>query len=156
MPSSKGFIAKFDPKQQRLIRRLRRAMRRRVTAANELAYDSYNFLVIAYCPSEKVSESYFSLGANAHGVSLFFGYNGSKLDDPEKLLQGRGQLNRFVRLRSSKDLATPGVQALILQAIELSPVASKAQARGVLLIRGVSAKQRPRRLTASVAKLSSA
>ena len=35
-----GFIAKFDPKAQGLIRAVRRALRRRLPAANELVYDS--------------------------------------------------------------------------------------------------------------------
>jgi hypothetical protein len=30
-------------------------MRKRLPAANELVYDNYNFLVIAYCPSNKGS-----------------------------------------------------------------------------------------------------
>ncbi len=72
--------------------------------ANELVYDNYNFLVIAYCPSEKVSESYLSLGADKNGANLFFGYNGTKLADPRKLLQGDGTSNRFVRLESGEAL----------------------------------------------------
>src|SRR5262245_11180841 len=111
------FVAKFDAKNQKLIRQLRQAMKRRVPGANEFVYDNYNFLVIAYCPSEKVSEAYFSLGADAHGVNLFFGYNGTRLADPAGLLQGRGKLNRFVRLASARQLASAGVQALVSAAI---------------------------------------
>src|ERR1700690_333149 len=92
-----GFIAKFAAQNQKLIRALRQAMRRRLPRANELVYDNYNFLVVAYCPSERTQDSFFSLGANAHGVNLFFGYNGSTLPDPRGLLQGSGKLNRFIR-----------------------------------------------------------
>ena len=140
------FIAKFEPAMQRLIRQLRRAMQRRIPAANELVYDNYNFLVIAYCPTEKVSDSYLSLGANGHGVNLFFGYNGSKLADPEGLLEGTGKLNRFVRIQSAKQFASPGIQALISSAIGLSNVAPTRTGPRRLLIRAVSPKQRPRRL----------
>jgi hypothetical protein len=139
------FIAKFDPQNQRLLAQLRRASKRRVPAANELVYDNYNFLVIAFCPSEKVSDAYFSLGADAHGVNLFFGYNGSKLPDPNGLLQGTGKLNRFVRIRSAKELASRGIQSLIAAAIRLSPAAVEGTV-GKLVIRSISPKQRPRRL----------
>ena len=46
-----GFIGKFDPKDQRLIRALRRALRGRLPTAYELVYDNYNFLVFAYGPT---------------------------------------------------------------------------------------------------------
>jgi hypothetical protein len=141
-----AFIAKFDPANQRLIRELRDTMRRRVPRAHELVYDNYNFLVIVWCPSERVSDAYFSFGADAHGVNLFFGYNGTKLPDPKGLLRGTGKLNRFVRLESAKHLASRDVQALVSAAIEASSVASDGEAEPKLIIKTISLKQRPRRL----------
>jgi hypothetical protein len=137
-----GFIEKFAPARRRLIRALRRSLRARLPAANELVYDNYNFLVIAYCPTEKTGDSYFSIGADKNGANLFFGYTGAKLDDPAKLLQGAGTANRFVRLASAKDLERPAVGALIAQSIAISKPMGAAPGR--LVIRAVSAKQRPR------------
>jgi hypothetical protein len=139
----KGFVAKFSPANQRLIRALRAAMRRRMQTANELVYDNYNFLVIAYCPSDKVSESYLSIGADKNGANLFFGYTGTKLADPKKLLQGTGASNRFIRLESPQVLVRPEVEALIVSSIAASK--PMGEAKGRLVIRSVSAKQRPRR-----------
>jgi hypothetical protein len=138
-----GFVGKFAPANQRLIRALRAAMRRRLPAANELVYDNYNFLVIAYCPTEKVSESFFSIGADRNGASLFFGYTGTKIDDPKKLLQGRGASNRFIRLDSAKALDRPDVKALVASSIAVSK--PMGEAKGSLFIRSISIKQRPRR-----------
>jgi hypothetical protein len=137
----KGFIAKFAPPNQRLIRALRKAVRKRLPAANELVYDNYNFLVIAYCPTQKPAESYFSIGADKSGANLFFAYNGTKLKDSKKRLQGKGALNRFVRLESEESLAD--VEDLIAQAVALSK--GPAQKEGQLVIRMISPKQRPRR-----------
>jgi hypothetical protein len=137
----KGFIAKFLPPNQRLIRALRKALRRRLPAANELVYDNYNFLVIAYCPTQKPSESYFSIGADKNGANLFFGYNGTRLEDPGQRLEGKGALNRFVRLESEESLVA--VEDLIAQAVALSK--APAQKKGELVIRMISPKQRPRR-----------
>ncbi len=139
----KGFISKFAPANQRLIRALRAAARRHLPAANELVYDNYNFLVIAYSPSEKTGDSYFSLGADKNGASLFFGYTGAKVDDPKKLLQGTGALNRFLRLDSVEALDRPEVRALIQSSIAVSK--PMGPAKGRLVIRAISPKQRPRR-----------
>jgi hypothetical protein len=138
----KGFVAKFAPPRQRLIRALRRSLRARLPAANELVYDNYNFLVIAYCPTEKTGDSYFSIGADKNGANLFFGYTGAKLDDPKKMLTGTGASNRFIRLDAAKDLERPAVRALIAQSIAISKPMGDAPGR--LVIRSVSAKQRPR------------
>ena len=138
----KSFIAKFAPPNQRLIRSLRSAMRRLVPAANELVYDNYNFLVIGYCPTLKPTDSYFSIAADKNGAGLAFGYIGTRLKDPEKILLGTGKLNRFLRLESPKTLAMPPVRALIEQAVALCK--PPEQKRGQLVIRSVSPKQRPR------------
>ena len=140
----RGFIAKFAPSDQRLIRSLRRELRKRFPGACELVYDSYNFLVIAYSPTERPSDSIVSLAAGASGVSLHFVY-GASLRDPQKLLQGSGNQTRFVRLPSADILARPEVEALIAAAIADSDVRLPRSGRGKLIIRSVSAKQRPRR-----------
>jgi hypothetical protein len=136
------FIAKFTPARQTLIRALRRSLRARVPAANELVYDNYNFLVIAYCPTEKTGDSYFSIGADKNGANLFFGYTGAKLDDPKKLLVGSGASNRFIRVGSAQDLERPAVKALVAQSIAISKPMGDGPGR--LVIRSVSPKQRPR------------
>ena len=138
-----GFVAKFSPSNQRLVRALRAAARATLPGTNELVYDNYNFLVLAYSPTEKPSDSYFSIGFDKNGANLFFGYNGAKLPDPKRLLRGKGARNRFVRLASVKTFRAPDVAALI----EASIAASKPMDRGKgrLVIRAVSPKQRPRR-----------
>jgi Domain of unknown function (DU1801) len=139
----RGFIAKFAPANQRLIHALRKALRRRLPAANELVYDNYNFLVIAYCPTEKPTDSFFSIGADMNGANLFFGYNGAKLPDPHGVLQGTGRSNRFIRLESATTLDRPEVDALIASAIAVSK--PMVEDKGRLIIRSISPKQRPRR-----------
>ena len=72
-----GFIAKFDPESQRLIRSLRRAMRRRLPSANELVWDNYNFFVIGYSATERPSDSVLSLAAGASGVDYRIALTGA-------------------------------------------------------------------------------
>lgn len=68
----KGFIDKFEPKHQALIRATRKALRKRLPLANELAYDNYNFFVLGYCSSERPSDCILSIaaGANPSSTSL--------------------------------------------------------------------------------------
>src|SRR5262245_6494998 len=57
----RAFIGKFDAKDQRLIRSVRAAMRRRLPTAHELVWDNYNFFVIGYSPTEKPTDAPLSI-----------------------------------------------------------------------------------------------
>ena len=137
------FIGKFDPSHQRLIRAVRRALRKRLRTAYELAYDNYNFFVIGYSRSERPSDAIVSI-AGANGVSLCF-IRGASLPDPKKLLLGSGNQTRFIRLESADALARPEVEALLAAAISRAKKPLRATGRRQLIIRSVSATQRQRR-----------
>jgi hypothetical protein len=138
------FIDKFEPAHRTLIRSVRRALRTRMPTAYELAYDNYNFFVIGYSPTERPSDSVVSVTAGANGLGLCF-IQGAKLRDPQKVLQGDGRQTRFLRLESAATLARPEVEALLAAALEQAKVPMRATGRRELIIRSVSAKQRPRR-----------
>jgi hypothetical protein len=139
-----GFVAKFAPEHQRLIRAVRKALQRRLAGAWELVYDNYNFFVIGYSATERPSDAVLSMAASANGVSLCF-LHGAKLADPTGLLSGAGKQTRFLRLASAADLAQPAVEALIAAAVAQSKKPIPTASKGTLVIRSVSAKQRPRR-----------
>lgn len=139
-----GFIEKFDPDHQALIRSVRKALRKRLPTANELVYDNYNFFVIGYCSTERPSDCIVSIAAAGSGVVLSF-YYGASVPDPHKLLLGSGSQNRFIRLDSAKVLADPRVDQLISAAAAEGETPLAASGKGKLIIRSISAKQRPRR-----------
>ena len=139
-----GFINKFDSKHQALIRSVRKSLRKRVPAANELVYDNYNFFVIGYSSTERPSDCFVSIAAAANGVGLAF-YYGAKLPDPHKILLGSGSQNRFIRIESSTTLARPEVAELISAAIAQAKTPLAESGRGKLIIRSISEKQKPRR-----------
>jgi uncharacterized protein DUF1801 len=138
------FIGKFEPDHQTLIRAVRKVLRQQMPSANELVYDNYNFFVIGYCASERPSDCIVSIAAGANGVGLSF-YRGADVPDPHKLLLGLGSQNRFIRIESAKTLSDPRVEALIAAAISQAPAPLPAGGKGKLIIRSISAKQRPRR-----------
>ena len=79
----------------------------------------------------------------AHNLGICF-IRGAGLPDPKGLLQGSGRQTRFIRVTNAKELASPDVNALFKAAVARSR-AARPRGRGKLIIRSVSAKQRPRR-----------
>jgi hypothetical protein len=141
-----SFIARFDPAVARQIRSSRAAMRKRLPTALELVYDNYNFLAIGYSSTERASDCVVSLACGSNGVSLSF-YYGATLPDPDGVLLGSGNQNRFVRLESAKTLATPAVERLIAAALAQAKTPMPASVKTRTIVKSVSAKQRPRRAT---------
>jgi hypothetical protein len=139
-----AFIRKFSAVDQRLIRAVRKALRTRFPTANELVYDNYNFFVIGYSPTERPSDAIVSMAARANGIGLCF-IHGARLPDPNKVLLGSGNQTRFIRIESPEILERPEIQALVAAAIAQARAPLPAAGRGKLIIRSVSAKQRPRR-----------
>jgi hypothetical protein len=140
-----GFIDKFEPAVAKRIRACRAVLRKRFPGANEIVYDNYNRSVIGYSPTERPSDTIVSLAAAANGVGLLF-YHGATIPDPHKLLQGAGVQYRFIRLETASRLSDPRVSALIDVAVAQSKV-PLGDRKGRLIIKSISAKQRPRRKT---------
>lgn len=140
-----SFIARFDPANAKLIRACRSAMRTRLPSANELVYDNYNFLAIGYSASERASDCVFSLACGSNGVSLSF-YYGATLPDPDGILLGSGNQNRFVRLPTVATLADPKVERLMRAALAQAKTPMPRTGRGRTIVKSISAKQRARRV----------
>ena len=139
-----SFVAKFEPSNAASIRNCRAAMRKRLPTALELVYDNYNFLVIGYSSTERASDCVVSLACGANGVALSF-YHGAALPDPDGVLLGSGNQNRFVRLPSEKTLGEPAVERLIAAALAQATTPMPATGKTRTIVKSISAKQRPRR-----------
>jgi hypothetical protein len=144
-----SFLDKFTPEIAAAARRALAKMRKLVPGAIEMVYDNYNFLVIGFCPSERPSEAIFSVVLDPRYVSLCF-LQGAALADPAKRLRGSGNQVRNVRLydageADAKVLDDPEVFDLINVALNRAKVPMPAGARRKLIIKSISAKQRPRR-----------
>ena len=142
-----GFIAKFDPAIASLARSCRSVLRTRFPTAVELVYDNYNALAIGYASTERASDCIVSLAIFPRSVALSF-YYGAALPDPTSVLSGRGNQNRYISLDRPGRLKEPAVEALITAAIA-NGVPLPTQ-KGYLVIKSISAKQRPRRPSAPV------
>jgi hypothetical protein len=146
-----SFLARFTPEVAALAKSIRAAMRKQYPFALELVYDNYNALAIGYCPSERPSEGIFSIAVFPQWVSLFF-LQAAGLSDPDKILKGSGNVAKHVRLPSAKTLSEPAVAALMADATQKAKVPFDPDNKHRLIIRSVSAKQRPRRPAESTLK----
>jgi hypothetical protein len=143
-----SFLAKYDPEVEAFARRALAKMRRLVPGAIEFVYDNFNWLVIGFGPTERPSEAIFSLVLPPGKVTLCF-LQGAGLPDPGKRLKGSGNLVRNIRLYDlgkpdTKVLDQPEVLALINVALNRAKVPMPERARRKMIIRAISARQRPR------------
>jgi hypothetical protein len=139
-----GFIAKYSDGVAAELRAARAEMRRRLPGAVELVYDNYNALAIGYGSSDRLEDVVFSIAGFPRWVRLFF-FRGSDLDDPAGLLEGEGAQVRSIMLASLSLLDEPPVRALMDQAMARAQRPIDPSARSRILIKSVSAKQKPRR-----------
>jgi hypothetical protein len=138
------FLAKYDPEIATRARAILAKMRARLPGALELVYDNYNALVIGFGPTGRASGAIFSVVLYPKWVTLFF-LQGAKLPDPRKLLKGSGNVVRHIVLQAASDLDEPPLEALIACALERARVPLTAKGGRRMVIKSVSAKQRPRR-----------
>ena len=136
-------IEKLDPKNQKLFRSVRSAVRKRFPTANELAYDYSHALVIGYSPADRGIDSIVAIRACATGVSLYFS-QGPQLSDPKRILQGSGKQTRFVHVDAARQLAHPDVEALIAATIDQARIPLPPKGKGSLIIKSDGAKKPPR------------
>ena len=140
-----GFLAKYSPEVAALGRAAHRKMRQLLPGAYEMVYDNYNALVIGFSPSERPSDALFSIALYPRWVNLYFLDAAASLPDPHGLLKGSGNIVRRLRLESAEDLDKPAVRTLIAEALVRAETPMVRTRRNSLVIRAVSAKQRPRR-----------
>lgn len=139
-----GFIARFNDKVAGEARAAVARMRRLLPGATLLVYDNYNALAITFGAGEALAGVVFSIAVYPRWASLFFA-RGVDLDDPHGLLKGEGSRVRHIVLADVALLDDPRVRELMEQAMAHAPELADDARPGRLIIKSVSAKQRPRR-----------
>ena len=145
-----SFIAKYSPEVAAVARKAFAWMRRKFPDADVLVYDNFNALAIGFGPNERTSGAVFSIALFPRWASLFF-LQGAGLPDPNKLLKGGGKQARSIRLQNVELLDLPGVLALIDAEAARSGLVP-GLGSGKIVIKSISARQRPRRPGTSRAK----
>lgn len=95
----------------------------------------------------KAGHVILSLALFPRWASLFF-FKGPLLEDPAGLLEGSGSTVRHVKIRRAEDFRRAEIDALIAQALQLAQPPLDPGHCGRVVIKSISAKQRPRRSAA--------
>lgn len=138
------FLARYDPAVSAVAKKAIAKVRKLLPGALELVYDNYNALAIGFGPTDRASDAIVSVALYPKWASLFF-LQGAKLADPKGLLKGSGTTVRHIVLSDASELDDPDVRKLIAAAVKRSGKEFPATSRRTMIIKSVSAKQRPRR-----------
>lgn len=139
-----GFIDRYSPEVANDGRRALAFLAARLPTAIRLVYDNYNALVIGFGATMKVSDICLSIAFYPRYVTLFF-LKGVELPDPAGLLEGSGSTVRGVKLRPISRIQSAEVCALIDAALANLSTPLPPAGEGPLIIKSISARQRPRR-----------
>jgi hypothetical protein len=138
------FLAKFTPEIASRAEAILVRMRAKLPHAFELVYDNYNALAIGFGPSERASEAILSIAVYPRWVSLFF-LQAKGLPDPAGILCGQGNVAKHIVLPNPSALDEPAILALMEEALTRAKVPLNPANAHRIIIKSVSAKQRPRR-----------
>ena len=138
-----SFIEKYSPEIQEQAAIVLAKMRERLPNAIEMVYDNYNALVCGFSPTDRPSEAIFSVVLYPRYIGICF-IQGAGMPDPHGLLQGAGNQVRWIRLSSPADLDRPEVIETMDIAMDSAKVPFNLEQPYQLIIRSISAKQRPR------------
>jgi hypothetical protein len=138
-----AFIDRFDPAVAGIARACRAKVRAILPTAPELVYDNYNALAIGYGSTDKASHAIVSVVLYPRYVRFFF-LRGIDLDDPDHLLEGKGNQVRSMLIRDPAQLDDPAVRLLVSEAVARVrwPMPTEP---GRTVIKSISPTQRPRR-----------
>ena len=139
-----AFLGRYLPGVAAVGRGAVRQLRTRLPGCDVLVYDNYQALAVGFSPDGKTGAAFLSVALYPRWVNLFF-LQGAGLNDPAGVLQGAGSIVRHVRMSGVDDLDLPHIRTLIDAAVAGSEVPYDANREGKLVIKSVSAKQKPRR-----------
>ena len=138
------FIARYSPEVAADARHALAVLSRQFPTATRIVYDNYNTLAVGFSASDRAGEAILSIALYPKYVSLFL-LQGASLADPAGVLEGTGSRVRHIKLRPISRLETSEVRALIDAAVIGADRPFPRRGEGSLIIKSISAKQRPRR-----------
>ncbi len=113
------FIEPYDKGIQKLALDLRAFITDTVPQANELIWDNYNAVAIAYSKSEKLKDAFCHLAIYSKHVN--FGFNrGAELTKTSIKLKGQGKLIRHISVNDFDSFPKQEIKKMIWEAVGIS------------------------------------
>ena len=139
----KSFLKPFPAEVQKTTLYLRKFVWDMLPDANELIYDNYNALVIAFSLSDRAGNVICSIATYAKYCNFGF-LPGTDIPDPRKLLKGTGSMYRYIRVGSIDDFPVEDMKKMLADArINAGAKMKKEQTlKGVTMVKAISPKKR--------------
>jgi hypothetical protein len=139
------FLQKYSPEIAKLGRGAISHLRKRLPGAICLVYDNFNALAVGFGPGARASDVIVSIAFYPRWATLFL-MHGANLPDPDGLMEGKGPRIRSLRLTDGlASLKSDAVDQLITAGVLQAGWKLTPASKGELVIKSISAKQRPRR-----------
>ena len=138
------FLTRYLPPVAAIGRGAVKRLRVRFPSCDALIYDNFQALAVGFSPNGKTKAAFVSVALYPRWVNLFF-LQGAGLPDPEGLLTGSGSIVRHLRLARAEELDAPTIRSLLALAEAAAQPPLDPARTGQLVIKSVSANQRPRR-----------
>jgi len=118
-PQLKEFLSPYNEDIQELTIQLRDFITNLVPEANELIWDNYNAVAIAYSKSEKLKDAFCHIAVYAKYVN--FGFNrGTELTKTSINLSGTGKLIRHFSVKEFSSFPKKEIENMIWEAVAIS------------------------------------
>ncbi|WP_435577878.1 hypothetical protein [Gilvibacter sp.] len=118
-PQLLKFIEPYDEHIQNLALELRNFITDLVPEANELIWDNYNAVAMAYSKSEKLKDAFCHIAIYSGHVN--FGFNrGAELTKTSIKLNGKGKLIRHLSVKDFQSFPKEEIQSMIWEAVGIS------------------------------------
>ena len=144
-PELQNFLLPYDTNIQKLTLKLRNVIIEIEPTCNELIWDNYNAVAIAYSKSDKLKDAFCHIAVYSKYVN--FGFNrGAELTKSQVKLSGKGKLIRHINVSNFESFPKNEIKQLLSEAIGLSEtinpelIKSKIQSKSIVM--SISEKKR--------------
>lgn len=139
------FLSPYDTEIQQLTIELRNFVTNLIPEANELIWDNYNAVAMAYSKSEKLKDAFCHISVYSKHVN--FGFNrGTELTNQLVELKGNGKLIRHLSVIRIDDFPKKDIQKMLWEALGISesnnPELVLKTTEGKSMVMSVSDKKR--------------
>ena len=118
-PQLYDFLAPYDEHIQKLVLDLRGFVVDWVPEANELIWDNYNAVAIAYSKSKQLKDAFCHLAVYVRHVN--FGFNrGTELTSTALQLDGSGKLIRHLTVKNLETFPKDEIASLVREAVQIA------------------------------------
>lgn len=141
----KQFLKPYSASIQALTIQLRGFITELIPEANELIWDNYNAVAMAYSKSEKLKDAFCHISVYSNHVN--FGFNrGTELASPSLELCGNGKHIRHIEVKSIDDFPKKSIEQLVYEAVgiseKLNPQLLEKTDNGKSIVMSISEKKR--------------